>query len=90
MLETVYNILKVTVIIAVCTVFMGAITALINILSAVMLTSVVGEVISIISCCLPFSATAVFTPIAVGITGILTFLVAKKIFELTSWGVSAT
>lgn len=90
MLETVYRILKVTVIVAICSAFMVAISGLLNLLTSIIFTSVVGEVFGIISCCLPFNAISVFGLISTATTAILTFLVAKKIFELSTWGVSAT
>lgn len=90
MLETVYHVLKITVIVAICSAFMLAISGLLNLLSTIIFTSVVGEILGIVSCCLPFNAISVFGLISTAITAILTFLVAKKIFELSSWGVSAT
>ena len=38
----------------------------------------------IISCCLPFDSNAVFGAIALAINGILAFLIASKIFNLTT------
>lgn len=69
--------------------FMVAITTIINLLTTVIFDNVIGEVLGIMSACLPFNALAVFS--AIGTTGaaILSFLIAKKIFELggnlTSW-----
>lgn len=89
MTETIFNILKVSVIIAVCAVFMIAINTIINLIATVVFSNVVGEVLGIISCCLPFNALAVFGAIGTATSGILAFLVAKKIFELTSWSISS-
>lgn len=89
MIETVFNILKVTVIIAICAVFMTAIIALVNTITAVIFGNVVGEVFSILSACLPFNAGVVFGSIGTALAGIFAFLLAKKIFDLTSWSISA-
>lgn len=89
MLDTVFNILKVTVIIGVSAIFMVAITGLINLISALVFSSVVGEILTLISMYLPFNALAVFGAIGTATVAILSFLIAKKIFDLTSWSVSA-
>lgn len=89
MLETVFNILKVTVIIAICAVFMVAINALISLITTLVFGNIVGEVFAIISACLPFNALAVFGSLMTACVGILSFLIAKKIFDLTSWSISA-
>lgn len=88
MLDTAFNILKVSVILAVAAVFAIAINALLTLLSAIVFGGVVGEVIGLISCCLPFDAAFVFGSISTVITGVFTFLIAKKIFDLTSWSIS--
>lgn len=89
MIETVFNILKVTVVIAIAAVFMTAIIALINTINAIIFGNVVGEVFAILSACLPFNAGVVFASIGTACSAIFAFLIAKKIFDLTSWSVSA-
>lgn len=89
MAETIFNFLKVAVVVAVAAVFMVAINTLINLISVVVIDSVVGEILTIISDCLPFNAAAVFGVLGTAMSGILAFLVAKKIFDLTSWSVSS-
>lgn len=89
MLDTVFNILKVTAIIAVAGVFMVAINTLLSFLSSVVLGGIVTEIFGVISCCLPFDALAVFSAIVNALIAILAFMVAKKIFDLTSWSISA-
>lgn len=89
MIEAVFNILKIAVIIAVSAVFMVAINALISLITSVVFANVVGEVLAIISACLPFDALAVFGSIGTATVAILSFLIAKKIFDLTSWSVSS-
>lgn len=89
MLDTVFNILKVTVIVAIAAVFMTAITGLLNLITALVFSSVIGEIFTLVSMYLPFNALNVFGAIGTATVAILSFLIAKKIFDLTSWGVSA-
>lgn len=89
MIDTVFNILKVTAIIGIAAVFMTAITGLVNLISALVFSSVVGEILSLISMYLPFNALNVFGAIGTATIAILSFLIAKKIFDLTSWSVSS-
>lgn len=90
MIDAIFNVLKVTVIIAVSAAFMLAINGLVSLITSVMFGNVVGEVLAIISACLPFNALAVFGAIGTATIAILSFLVAKKIFDLTSWSISTT
>ena len=89
MLDTVFNFLKVTAVIAVSAVFMVAITNLLGLISSVIFGNVIGEILSLISMYLPFDASAVFGSIGTATVAILSFLIAKKIFDLTSWSISA-
>lgn len=89
MADTVFNILKVSVIIAVTAIFMVAINGFINIISSIFLGNVIGEFFALISMYLPFNALAVFGAIGTATVAILSFLIAKKIFDLTSWSISA-
>lgn len=89
MLETVFNILKVTVVIAIGAVFMVAINALISTIVSLVFANVIGEFLALVSMYLPFNASAVFGAFGLSISAILAFLIAKKIFDLTSWSVSA-
>ena len=88
MLETVFRILKVSAIVAVCATFMAAINALVTLFTTLVFHTVIGEVFAIISACLPFNALGVFGAIGSATIAILSFLIAKKIFDLTSWGIS--
>lgn len=88
MIETVFNILKVSLAVAVGAVFMVSLNALLSTLVSVVFSNVVGEVLGIISACLPFNAAAVFGGLGLVCSGILSFLIAKKIFDLTSWTIS--
>lgn len=89
MIETVFNILKVTAIIAICAVFMVAITTLFNLITSIVFGNVIGEIFALISMFLPFNALAVFGAIGTATVAILSFLIAKKIFDLTSWSISS-
>ena len=89
MLETVFNVLKVTAIIAVVAIFMLAINALINVIVSIIFGNIVGEILALVSMFLPFNAGAVFASIGLSISAILAFLIAKKIFDLTSWSISS-
>lgn len=89
MLETVFNVLKITAIVAVAAVFMIAINALLSLITNLIFGNVVGEVLAIISACLPFNALAVFGAMGTATVAILAFLIAKKIFDLTSWSISS-
>ena len=89
MIETVFNVLKITVIIAICAVFMVAITTLLNLIVSITFGNVIGEILSLISMFLPFNAVAVFGAIGTATVAILSFLIAKKIFDMTSWSISS-
>ena len=89
MLETIFNILKVTVIIAVSAVFMVAIHTLLSLITSVIFGNVIGEILGLISMYLPFNASVVFGSIGTSVLAIFSFLIAKKIFDLTSWSISA-
>lgn len=77
-------VLKIVASVAIATVFAGAIVSLVGMLEAVIFGSIVGEVFGILSVCLPFNPAVVFGSINLIIIGILAFLVAKKVYELTS------
>lgn len=89
MLETVFHILKISAVVAISAVFLVAINALISLITTLVFGNVIGEVLGIISCCLPFDALAVFGAIGSATVAILAFMIAKKIFDLTSWSISS-
>ena len=60
MIEAIFNILKVTVVIAICAVFMVAITTLLNLITSIVFGNIIGEIFALISMFLPFNALAVF------------------------------
>ena len=89
MLDTVFNVLKISAIIAVSAVFMVAISTLVNLIAAIVFGNVIGEILALISMYLPFNALTVFGAIGTATVAILSFLIAKKIFDLTSWSISS-
>lgn len=89
MLDTIFNILKVTAVIFVASVFMVAIINLLNLIQSVLFGNVIVEFFSLISMYLPFNALNVFGAIGIATVSILSFLIAKKIFDLTSWSISS-
>ena len=81
--ELIVNGIKWAFYIAIGLTFMTAISTLLNLITEVALGNVVGEILGIISCCLPFNALAVFSAIGTACSAILSFLIAQKIWELT-------
>ena len=82
--ELIVNGIKWAFIISISLVFMSAISNLLSLIIMVVFNNVVGEVLHVISCCLPFDAAAVFGSIQTALSGILSFLIAQKIYTLTS------
>lgn len=82
--ELIVNGIKWAFIIAVSLTFMVAITTLLNLITEVVFGNVVGEVLGIISCCLPFNALAVFSAIGTACSAILSFMIAQKLYNLTT------
>ena len=82
--ELIVNGIKWAFIIAVSLTFMVAISTLLNLITEVLLGNVIGEVLGIISCCLPFNALAVFSAIGTATSAILSFMIAQKLYNLTT------
>lgn len=82
--ESIVYAIKIGLAIAIAGVFAAAIVVLVSGLFSLVLSSIVGEVLSIISVCLPFSPVPVFSAIQLSMGAILAFLVAKKIYNLCS------
>ena len=76
--------------IAVETAFFTAITTIINLLTTVLFDNIIGEVLGIMSACLPFNALAVFSAIGTSSAAIMSFLVAQKIYSLTIHSINST
>lgn len=84
--ELIVNGIKIAFWIAVALVFVTAITTLLNLIVSVVFANVIGEVLGVISMCLPFDAGNVFGAIGTACSAILSFLVAKKIYEYSTGG----
>lgn len=82
--EIIVNGIKVAFWISMALVFMTAITTLLNLISSIVFANVIGEVLGIISMCLPFDAATVFGAIGTACSAILAFLIAQKIYQYTS------
>lgn len=89
MIESAFNVLKVSAVIAISALFMVVISGLFNLVTSLVFGGFFTEFLGLVSMYLPFNASAVFGSIATAITAILSFLIAKKIFDLTSWSISA-
>lgn len=89
MAEAAFNVLKIVVIIAICSIFMVVIFDFLSLITSIIFGNVIGEFFALISMFLPFNAGVVFSSIGVAISAILSFLIAKKIFDLTSWSISS-
>jgi len=82
--ELIVNGMKMAFVIGVSITFFTAIVNLLNLVVMIAFNNVIGEVFHIISCCLPFDSNAVFGAIALAINGIFAFMIASKIFNLTT------
>lgn len=89
MVDTVFRILKISAIVVISAVFMASISSLVTLVTTIVFHTVIGETLAIMSACLPFNALAVFGAIGNACIAILSFLIAKKIFDLTSWSISS-
>lgn len=88
--ELIVNGIKLGLIIAIAGTFLVAINALIQTIGSIVFGGVIGEVFGIISCCLPFNASAVFQALGTSCSIILSFMVASKIWDLTVTAENAT
>lgn len=82
--ESLVYAIKVALAIAIATTFASAIIVVVNLLSSIVIHSVVGEVFGLMSVFLPFSPAPVFGAIVLSMSAILAFLVAKKVYSLCS------
>lgn len=89
MVDTLFNILKVTAVVATAAVFLVAINTLLGLIGTIFFGGVIGEILGLISMFLPFDAASVFGALGTATVAILSFMIAKKIFDLTSWSISS-
>lgn len=81
--EMIVNGIKVAFWISISIAFMSAITALLNLIVSVVFANVFGEVLALISMCLPFDASVVFGGLGSAVSAILAFLLAQKIYNFS-------
>lgn len=81
--ELIVNGIKWAFFIAIALVFMTAIQTLLNLITSIVFGNIVGEILGVISCFLPFDGGSVFSALGVACSAILAFLVAQKIYYLT-------
>lgn len=82
--EMIVHGIKIAFWISIALVFMVAITNILNLIIEISFANVVGEVIGVICMFLPFNASSVFGTLVASMAAILSFLVAKKIYEYAS------
>lgn len=82
--DLIVNGIKWTFIISLSLVFVTAIHNLLSLLTLSIFGDIISDVFHVISCCLPFNAFAVFGAIETSMSAVLTFLIAQKIYNLTS------
>lgn len=81
--EMIVNAIKVAFWLGISIAFMSAITTLLNLIVSIVFANVIGEVLSLISMCLPFDASVVFGGLGSAVAAILAFLVAQKIYNFS-------
>lgn len=74
--------IKLALSIAAASAFFVALNAIIDLITVLVFDNVIGEVLGIMSACLPFNALAVFGAIGSSCTAILSFIIAFKVFDL--------
>ena len=77
-------VIKIVASVAFAAIFAVAITSIIGLVEYIVIHSIVGEVFGILSEVLPFNPTVVFGSINAVLVAILGFMVARKVYELTS------
>lgn len=82
--------IKIAVVVTAATAFGVVLLSLINGISSLVFGNVIGEVLGIMSMCLPFSPASVFSAIKLAMASVLAFLIGKKIWDLFGEGISLT
>lgn len=78
------TVVRIIAIVGFASVFAAAIGSLIGLIGSVVYTGFISDFFVIIAKCLPFDGGVVFTSILLVIQGVLMFLIAKKIYDLSS------
>lgn len=81
--EGAISIIKIVASVGFALAFATAIFALVGLLFSFIDSSIIGEVFSLVSMCLPFNAALVFSGVSGMLSAILSFLVARRIYMLT-------
>ncbi len=81
--ELIVNGLKLTFFLAISLAFMTAINSLLDLITSILFGNIIGEVLGVLSACLPFNALSVFSAIGASCSAILSFLIAQKIYNLS-------
>lgn len=81
--EGAISIIKIVASVGFAITFATAVFSLVGLLFSFVESSIIGEVFALVSMCLPFNAALVFSGISAMLTGILSFLVARRIYMLT-------
>lgn len=81
--ELIVNGVKWAFIIALALTFVTAIQTLIDLSTTLVFTGILGELFGMLSCVLPFNMLNVVGALMVVFNALLSFKVAKKIYELT-------
>lgn len=81
--EGAISIIKIVASVGFALAFATAIITLVSLLYSFVTTSIIGEVFGLVSMCLPFNASVIFSGIWSMLSAILAFLVARRIYMLT-------
>lgn len=81
--EGAISIIKIVVSVGFALTFASAIMSLLGLVQSWVTSSIVGEVFAVLSLCLPFNAFTVFGGIYLMLVGILSFLIARRVYMLT-------
>lgn len=81
--DTVVYALKIALAVACTMVFFSAILSVVSLLTSFITSGIVGEIFGLMSVFLPFDAALFFGGIDITLTAILSFLVGRKIWDLT-------
>lgn len=81
--DSVVYAIKIGLAVSATMIFVTAIIALVSLLTSLVSSSIIGEILGILSVYLPFNPVPVFVGVTSSITAILSFLIARKIWDIT-------
>lgn len=81
--EGAISIIKIVASVGFALAFATAVITIVSLLYSFVTTSIIGEVFSLVSMCLPFNASVIFSGIWSMLSAILAFLVSRRIYMLT-------